>query len=71
MYHHFRAELPLPRLPVLPGTGAKFTLDEDPRTLLDVVTKNLANPLVADQVVPLGSLLPLAPVILVTLACGQ
>ena len=71
MHDHFRAKLPLSRLAILPGASAKLTLNEDSRTFPDIVAKDLANPLIANQAVPLSALLPLAPIVFVSLAGGQ
>jgi hypothetical protein len=71
MDDHFRAKLPLPGLAILPGTSAQFSLDEESRAFPDIIAKDLADPLVANQAVPLGALLPLTAVILVALAGGQ
>ena len=71
MHDHFRAKLPLSGLAILPGAGAKFSLDEDSRAFPDIVAKDLADSLIANQAVPLSALLPLAPVIFVSLAGGQ
>ena len=58
-------------LPVVPGARPQRALDIEPRPLANVVAQDLAVPLEADQIVPLGVLLPVAVDIPVAFAGGE
>ena len=58
-------------LPVVPGARSQRALDIEPRSLANVVAEDLADPLEADQVVPLRVFLPVAVDVPVTLAGGE
>jgi hypothetical protein len=68
MHDNFCAIPALSGLPILPGASAEGALDVDPRALLDIVPKDLAYPLVTDEVVPFGSFLPFPAAIFETVA---
>jgi hypothetical protein len=55
-----RAVAALAGLPVVPGARPQRPFDVQPRALTDVVAQDLSRSLEADQVVPLGVLLPVA-----------
>lgn len=52
---------------IVPGTRGQTTLDEELGTLGGVVADDLRSPLVGDQVVPFGLVLPLAALVLMAL----
>jgi hypothetical protein len=71
MHDNFCAIPALSGLPILPGASAEGALDVDPRALLDIVPKDLAYPLVTDEVVPFGAFLPFPAAIFETVAGSQ
>ena len=56
-YDDLRAVPALAGLSVVPGAGPQRAFKIEPRALANVVAQDLAYPLEADQVVPLGVLL--------------
>src|SRR3981081_2096248 len=56
---------------VVPGTGLDLPLDEELRTLLDVVADDLGGALEADDVVPLGLVGPVALGVLLPVGSGE
>lgn len=57
----------LTRVLIVPGTRGQTTLDVELGTLGGVVSDNLRGPLVSDEIVPFGLVLPLAALFLVAL----
>jgi hypothetical protein len=66
-----RAIPALTGLPVVPGARPQRPFDVQPRALTDVVAQDLSRSLEADQVMPLGVLLPVALDVAVAFAGGE
>ena len=58
-------------LPVVPGARPQRALDIEPRSLANIIAQDLADPLEADQVVPLRVFLPVTVDVPVAFAGGE